>query len=134
MNWLREPSAQRIESTAWQRPAAVIEETDGRRGADFEVGDRSENTFERLYARLPEAQQYCSARDAVYAAWFPTDCHKIGRGGSVNWNEGLHSVLRSQLNRLARRTKESDKSIGILVYSVVLVCQRMGAKSITPAR
>ena len=63
---------------SWWIGTAVVEETDGRRWVDFEVGDRSENTFERLYARLPEAQQYCSdiiflITRAVYAAWFPPD-------------------------------------------------------------
>ena len=34
---------------------AVVEEPDGQRWADFEVGDHSENTFQKLYVRLPEA-------------------------------------------------------------------------------
>ena len=34
---------------------AVVEERDGSRWVDFEVGDRSEETFLRLYGRLPEA-------------------------------------------------------------------------------
>ena len=166
VNWLRERSAQRTEGAAWREPAAVmagtemwtyrgvrrgekreswgigtaaVEETAGRRGVDFEVGDRSANTFERLYARLPETQQYC--RDiifiiirAAYAAWFPPDCPQAGIGGPVNWNEGLHSFLRSQLNRLVRRTKGYTKSIAMLVYSVALVCQQMAAKPIIHAR
>ena len=106
---------------------------------DFEVGDRSANTFERLYARLPEAQQYGSdiifiIIRGVYAAWFPPASHQIGKGGPVNWNEGLHSLLRSKLNRLVRRTKGYTKSIEMLVYSVALVCQQLGAKSIIPTR
>ena len=60
------------------------------------------------------------------------ECHKAGKGGPVNWNEGLHSVLRSKLNRLVRRTKGYTKSIETLVYSVALACQQMGAKSIIP--
>ena len=36
-------------------PAAVAE-LDGSRWADFELGDRSEATFLRLYERLPEAE------------------------------------------------------------------------------
>lgn len=43
-------------------------ETDGRRWVDFEVADRSANTFELLYARLLEAQPYCSDRYAVHSA------------------------------------------------------------------
>ena len=57
-----------------------------------------------------------------------------GKGGPVNWNEGLHSFLRSQLNRLVRRTQGYTKSIAMLVYSVALVCQQMAAKPIIPAR
>ena len=49
--------------------------------------DRSENTFLRLYDRLPEAAVYCSDRYAVYR-WFPQDRHCAGKGGAVNWNEG----------------------------------------------
>ena len=54
----------------------------------------------------------------------------VGKGGAVNWNEepapgsnrGLHSVWRSKLNRLVRRTKGYTKSIEMLVYSLALVC------------
>jgi len=34
---------------------AVVVEVDGSRWVDFEVGDRSERTFLRLYERLPDA-------------------------------------------------------------------------------
>ena len=36
----------------------VVSELDGSRWADFELGDRSEQTFLRLYERLPEADLY----------------------------------------------------------------------------
>ena len=36
----------------------------------------------------------------------------------MNWNEGWHSWLRSQLNRLVRDTKAYTKSAPMLVYSV----------------
>ena len=39
---------------------AAIELPDGRRRVDFEVGDRSGETFLRLYERLPEAGRYYS--------------------------------------------------------------------------
>ena len=92
---------------SWWIWTAVVEEIDGRRGVDFEVGDRSANTFERLYARLPEAQRYCSDYYAVYAAWFPPDCPQAGKGDPVNWNEGLHSFLRQQ----AEPTGAADKRL-----------------------
>ena len=107
--------------------AAAVAEKDGRRWVDLAVDDRSENTFLRLYDRLPEAAVYCSDRYAVYW-WFPQDRHCAGKGGAVNWNEGLHSVLRSKLNRLMRRTKGYTKSVEMLVYSLALVCGRQEAK------
>ena len=55
----------------------------------------------------------------------------MGKGGAVNWNEGLHSVWRGKLNRLVRRTKGYAKSIEMLVYSLVLVCWRQWVKSNT---
>ena len=38
---------------------AVVEEGDGRRWVDFEVGDRSETTFLKLYGRMPEVPAVC---------------------------------------------------------------------------
>ena len=45
---------------------AIVEEGDGRRWVDFEMGDRSEAAFPKLYARLPEAQRYVSDGYRVY--------------------------------------------------------------------
>ena len=81
---------------------AVVEEPDGRRWADFEVSDRSD-----AYG--------------VYQSWLPPRRHMVGKGGAVNWNEGLHSWLRSKLNRPARDTKGYTKSVAMLVYSVALL-------------
>ena len=84
---------------------AVIQETDGRHWGDFAVGDRSDAPLLRLYARLPEAERSRSAAYAVYGSWLPPDRHVVGKRGAVNRNEGWHSWLRSQLNRLVRDTK-----------------------------
>ena len=81
---------------AWhgdQRPdlwiwTAVVAEPDGRRWVDFAVGDRSENTFQRLYARLSEDDLYRSDVYGVYQSWLPPGRHVIGKGGVVKWNEG----------------------------------------------
>ena len=100
---------------------AVVEEPAGRLWADFEVGDRSENTFQRRYARLPDAELHRSDAYGVYRSWLPPSSHVVGKGGAVNWNEGLHSWLRSKLNRLGRRTKGYTKSAEMLVYSVALL-------------
>ena len=83
---------------------AVVEESDGSRRADFELGDRSAGTFLRLYERLPEAKLYRTDGYRVYG-WLPADRHLVGKGGAVNWHEGLHSFLRGKLNRLVRGTK-----------------------------
>ena len=107
---------------------AVVAEADGQRWVDFEVGDRSETPFWRLYERLPEAGLYRSDAYAVYLGWLPPDRHVVGKGGAVNWNEGLHSVWRGKLNRLMRRTKGYTKSVEMLVYSLALVCWQQRAK------
>ena len=39
---------------------AVVEEGDGSRWMDYEVGNRGEETFLRLYERLPNAKRYRS--------------------------------------------------------------------------
>ena len=118
----------------WWIWTAVVAEADGSRWVDFEVGDRSEVPFLRLYARLPEAGLYRSDAYAVYLGWFPPDRHVVGKGTAVNWNEGLHSVWRGQLRRLMRRTKGYTKSIEMLVYSLALVCWQRWAKFNIPAR
>ncbi len=89
-----------------------VEEADGRKWVDFDVGDRSEATFLRHYERLPEAERY------------RTDAgrHEVVKGSEVNRNEGLHSRLRDGLNRLHRQTKRYRKSMAMLSDSIALVC------------
>jgi len=91
----------------------------------FEVGDRSEATFLKLYARLPEAQRYVSDAYRAYE-WLPQNRHVAGKGLEANRNEGLHSVLLDKLNRLHRRTKGYSKSVTMLRDSIALVCLRLG--------
>ena len=64
---------------------AVVREIDGRRWVDFEVGDRSEGPFLRLYERLPEAGLYRSDAYAVYQGWLPPERHAVEKGSAVNW-------------------------------------------------
>ena len=59
---------------------------DGRCWVDFEIGDRSEATFDRLYSRLPAAELYRTDAYGVYGL-LPADRHVVGKGGAVNWNE-----------------------------------------------
>ena len=113
----------RREAWIW---TAVSLGADGRRRLDFEIGDRSEAPFLRLYGRLPEAVVYCSGGYGVYGAWLPPARHKRGKGGAVNWNEGEHSRLRGKLNRLMRQSKGYSKDETMLAGSVALVCLRLG--------
>ena len=107
---------------------AVVEESDGSRWADFELGDRSEETFLRLYERLPAAKLYRTDGYRVYN-WLPSDRHQVGKGGAVNWNEGLHSWCRGKLNRMHRRTKGYTKSVGMLGCSLALLLAGWPSKS-----
>ena len=68
----------------------------------------------------------------VYAGWFPPERHGVGKGGAVNWNEGLHPVWRDKLNRLMRRTKGYTNSLEMLVYSLPWVCWHWHRKSNIP--
>ena len=90
---------------------AVVRETDGSRWVDFEVGDRSEGPFLRLYERLPEAGPYRSDACQVYLGWFPPERHVAGKGGAANWNQGLHPVWRGKLDRMMRRTKGTPRAL-----------------------
>ena len=103
---------------------AVVEEADGQRWVDFEVGDRSETTFLRLYGRLPEAERYRSDHYRVYQ-WLPANRHRMGKGSEVNRNEGTHSRLRDRLRRLQRKTKGYSKSVAMLRDSIALVCLKL---------
>ncbi len=97
---------------------------------DFEVGDRSKKPLLRLLERLPDARVYETDAYGVYR-WLPRNRHKVGKYGSVNWNEGQRSVLRGKLNRLARRTKGYSKSVKMLERLLSLVFLRMLKLNIT---
>ena len=97
---------------------------------DFAAGDRSADTFSRLYDLPPAAEMYCSDRYAVYR-WFPQYRHCVGKGGSANRNAGLYAALWSWLNRLMRRTKGYTNIARLLVYSLAPVCGRQGENLIS---
>ena len=84
----------------------------------------------RLYERLPEAKLYRTDGYRVYG-WLPPDRHQVGKGGAVNWNEGLDSWCLGQLNRLHRRTQGYTKSVGMLGCSLALLLAGWPAKSYT---
>ena len=110
----------------------VAAERDGSRRADFEIGDRSEQTFLRLYERLPESQWYGADGYRVYG-----DCLRIGigvgKGGAVNWNEGLHSWSRGKLHgciggrRGTRKRSDAGEFAGLAAGGLArkILCQFM---------
>ena len=104
---------------------AVVEEWDGSRWADFEVGYRDAETFLSLLRRLPKAAKYRSDRYEVYSLLPPTR-HVKGKGSEVNRNEGLHAKLRVRLNRLVRRTHGYSKRLYMLIGSLAMVWLRDG--------
>ena len=111
---------------------AVVEEEGGGRWTDCEVGDRSEDTFLKLYNRLPEAGRYVSDNYIVYE-WLPRDRHVVGKGLEANRNEGKHSVLRGKLNRLVRKTKGTARVRRCLEDQWLWsACNRLGSS--TPTR
>ena len=85
--------------------------------------------------RLPGADRYETDAYGV-CEWLPRDRHAIGKGGAVNRNEGLHSKLRSKLNRLAMRTKGYTKSVEMLKHLLAIAledCLNQSLKSINAA-
>ena len=56
----------------------------------------------------------------------PVNKRKVGKGGAVNKNDGWRSMLRGNLNRLARRTKGCAKSVEMLANPLALVfCDKL---------
>ena len=99
---------------------AVIEWLDGSRSFDFVIGDRKKGTFQKLMAHLPLAETYHTDAYPVYDA-FSRRHRVIGKGGKVNRNEGIHSLLRDSLYRLRRQTKGLTRSLWMLEASVALI-------------
>ena len=106
---------------------AVVEEWDGSRWADCEVGRRDMATFLRLLRRLPKAAKYRSDRYEAYSVP-PLILHVKGKGSEVNRNEGLHAKLRVRLNRLVRRTRGCGKRLYMLVGSLAMAPLRDGLR------
>ena len=104
---------------------AVVEEWDGSRWSDFEVGYRDAETFLRLLRRLPKASLYRSDHYKAYSVP-PLILHVKGKGSEVNRNEGLHSKLRVRLNRLVRRTHGYSKRLYMQVGALAMVWLRDG--------
>ena len=105
---------------------AVIEWEDGSWSFEFAIGDRSEKTLLKLLKRLPFAEEYHTDKYAVYGSWIPSSQHVVGKGGKVNRNEGIHSLLRDCLYRLRRATKGYTKCLWMLEASIAFVALKRG--------
>ena len=79
----------------------------------------------RLLERLLDAACYSSDGYVAYGC-LPVNKRKVGKGGAVNRNDGLHSALRGKLNRLVRRTKGCSKTDGMLTLSLALAWLKLG--------
>ncbi len=88
---------------------AVIELPDGRQGVDFEVGDRSGETFLRLYDEV-------AGGGAAHSI--------MGKGNLANRSEGLPLGYRGRLKRLALATTGYTKQVWVLRGSRALWCLR----------
>ena len=119
--WGARKAEKRNELWGW---TAAVEERDGSR-MDFEVGGRDDAAF----LRLTGAAAGCGAlRDRrIRSVWaLPVSKHVVGKYGAVNWNEGLHSMPRGKLNRLAHRAKGCAKSVAMPVNLLALVfCDKL---------
>ena len=88
-------------------------------------GTEAESTLLRLLERLPDAESCSSDAYGAYGC-LPVNKRKVGKGGAVNRNERLHSVLCGKLNRLVRRTKGYTKTDGMLTMSLALAWLTLG--------
>ena len=98
----------------------MTEERDGSKWIDIEAVGRDEASVMRLLDRLPDAERYETDACGMHGM-LPRNKHVVGKGGAVNWREGLHSMLRGRLNGLARRAKRRAKSIETSVNLIALV-------------
>ena len=94
--------------------------------------DRSEVALLRLLERLPDEESYSSDAYGAYGC-LPVNKHSVGKGGAVNRNAGLHSVLRGRLSGLVRRAKGYSKADGMLTMSLALAWLKLVGFN-TPAR
>lgn len=84
----------------------------------FSIGDRSEESFWKLYENIPLSLEYETDNYRVYENLERRVAKKYG---ATNWNEGLHSFLRQKLAMLKRRTKAYAKSVRALYRALSMV-------------
>ena len=74
---------------------------------------------------LPDTACYSSEAYGAYVC-LPMNMREIGKGGDMNRNEGLRTVLRCKLNKLVRRTKGYSKMDRMLTLSIALEWMKLG--------
>jgi IS1 family transposase len=74
------------------------------------VGDRSEEILDEILMEMPEAEEYETDGYDVYRKLIKGR-HIVRKGGRVNRNEGFHSVIRSYIASLRRKTKAFMRNI-----------------------
>ena len=74
---------------------------------------------------MPDAESYSGDGYGAYGC-LPVNKGMVGKGGTVNRNEGLHSALRGRLNRLVRRAKGYSETDGMLTLSFALAWLKLG--------
>lgn len=73
---------------------AVVEEEDGSKWMDYEVGDRGEETFLRLYERSPDAKRYRSDDCNAYR-WLPIHYSRKPSEHTIRMTCGVGAALLS---------------------------------------
>ena len=99
---------------------------------DFEIGDGSALTFQRLLRRLRKKYNvgvFSSDANPVYQKVLQKEKH-IASKAETCLVESLNASLRDMLANLNRRTKRYAKSIKTLCHSVFLHVHRKLLKSI----
>lgn len=81
----------------------------------FALGDRSEQTCQRLWNRIPWAYRHCLTYTDFWESWqnvVPETQHvPVGKGsGATNHMERWYNTLRQRLSRFVRKTLSFSKS------------------------
>ena len=82
----------------------------------YTLGDRSTQTCQELYNKLPDAYRHCKTYSDfwdAYKAVFPTDTHQaLGKeAGQTNHVERWNNTLRQRMARYVRKTLSFSKSL-----------------------
>ena len=98
----------------------------------MEIGDRSGQTFARLWQRIKiwDSQKYFSDGYCIYAIYIPPNKHQVLPKTKLTRVEGENTRLRHYLARLHRATLCYSKSIQMLKYSVRLLMHYLRFKRI----